>query len=760
MKKIFSSFGLLIGGLFLIHAVDSQMRGSDAAPSPGLTGLDKSGLHSGHLRPDFDPGAVPLYFVPNAGRTNPTAPFYARTSAYTLWITPQGLVFDSIRNERSPVDRKPESARPGARPSEGRRHRDVSRTVFLDANKDPDVIAVEPTGHRLNSMIGRDPAAWEKNVPTSAAVRYEEIYRNIDLKVYGAERQVEYDWIVKPGGSVSDIRISCENVQGTEIDREGNLVIRTRFGRMTHKKPAAYQIMGEERVEVEAGFDRIRDGVFGLRVGTYDETRPLIIDPVILVYSTYLGGRGADYATRIAVDNAGAVYITGETVSADFPVGNAFDGTWNGSYDAFAAKLSAAGDSLVYSTFLGGSNFDLGRRIALDGQGNAFVVGSTYSADFPVRNALDSVYNGDSDVFVAKISPTGNTLAYSTYIGGSQYDEGVSLAIDSAGSAYVVGSTNSSNFPKLNPYDLFYNGGMDAFFAKLNPTGSGLVFSTWLGEGGEDFGTGIAVDATGAIYVTGYTNSTNFPTRNAYLYDWMGGFDGFVTKFTAAGNRLVYSTYLGGGDDDFINGIVVDDAGNAHLVGDTMSADFPAERSDSTWKGGYDAFVSKLNDRGDGLEYSLYLGGGGDDFGYGIASDKAGSVYVAGLTESTDFPVLNAYDAAANGAGDAFIAKICPLYPPLNFALQRRQNNYFFFKEYINRLSWQADPNNRMAILAYRLHRKAKDAPDDAYEWLAEFDPLVTGYDDRGLKKTGLYTYRITAIDEFGRESDPAEIGN
>ncbi len=399
-----------------------------------------------------------------------------------------------------------------------------------------------------------------------------------------------------------------------------------------------------------------------------------------LVYSTYLGGSGADYGYGIAVDAAGSAYVTGYTNSTDFPTANPLQPSYGGGeMDAFVAKLNPAGSALVYSTYLGGSGGDYGYGIALDSAGSAYVTGATGSTDFPTANPLQpSLRSPYNNAFVAKLSPTGNAFIYSTYLGGTSYDSGTAIAVDSAGNAYVTGATGSTDFPTANPLQPSYGGGnYDAFVAKLNPTGSALVYSTYLGGSGGDEGTSIAADSAGNAYVTGATSSTDFPTANPLqancdgCNESLGVSDAFVAKLNPSGGALVYSTYLGGSGDDEGISIAVDSAGNASVTGGTSSADFPTvnplqANCDNCSSNNGDAFVTQLNSVGSALVYSTYLGGSSDDYGSSIAVDAAGNVYVTGGTSSTDFPTANPLQPgyggtnAGSGHGDAFVAKISP----------------------------------------------------------------------------------------------------
>ncbi len=383
-----------------------------------------------------------------------------------------------------------------------------------------------------------------------------------------------------------------------------------------------------------------------------------------VVYSTYLGGSDFDEGNGIAVDVHSNAYVTGRTDSSDFPTtAHAVQPSFGGIGDAFVAKLNATGSSLVYSTYLGGSNVDIGAGIAVDVQGIAYVTGFT-AGNFPTTlNAPQPTFGGGPiDAFVAKLNATGSSLVYSTYLGGSDGDNGSDIAVDVHGNAYVTGSTTSSDFPTTaHAVQPSFGGIEDAFLAKLNATGSSLVYSTYLGGSNVDLGIGIAVDLKGNAYVTGSTQG-NFPASpNAAQPTFGGGFsDVFVAKLNAAGNSQVYSTYLGGSGVENAGDIAVDVHGNAYVTGSTGGSDFPTTTNavQPSFGGIADAFVTKLNAAGNSLIYSTYLGGSNRDFGFGIAVDVLGNAYVTGLTDSGDFPITNAAQPTFGGVEDAFVTKI------------------------------------------------------------------------------------------------------
>ncbi len=399
------------------------------------------------------------------------------------------------------------------------------------------------------------------------------------------------------------------------------------------------------------------------------------------MFSTYLGGSGADSAAAIAVDASGDAFVTGSTSSTNFPTYPTstppFQAAYGGNTDAFVTELSSNGTSLVYSSYLGGGGLDSGNGISVDTAGNAYVTGSTQSIDFPTVGPVQATNAGSSDVFVAKVNFGGTALVYSTYLGGSQADVGQAIKVDSSGNAYITGYTFSLDFPTHNPLQGTNAGPPDAFVAELNAAGSALTFSTFQGGTADDRAFGIALDSTG-IYITGSTTSTDFPTTsNTLQITNHGQADAFVTKYNPAGSAFLYSTLLGGSGVDQANGIAVDSSGDAFVVGFTQSDDFPTANPVQgvlglTGGGSCatgvcaDAFISELSPTGSGLLFSTYLGGSGADFGQGITLDASGDAFVTGSTSSQNFPAIaGTYQGTLNGtAGNAFVAMVAPTSAP------------------------------------------------------------------------------------------------
>jgi hypothetical protein len=399
-----------------------------------------------------------------------------------------------------------------------------------------------------------------------------------------------------------------------------------------------------------------------------------------LVYSTYLGGSADDMAYSIAVDGSGNAYVTGWTDSNNFPCSpNPIQSVLKGTATAFVTEIARGGSSLVYSTYLGGTAIDFGSHIAVDGAGNAYVTGYTTSTDFPLANALYSGLPANCHAFVTEIKAGGQSLVYSTYLGGSLHDEGWGIALDGAGNAYVTGFTFSTDFPLAAPLYSSLPTGQHAFVTEIKAGGQSLVYSTYLGGNGVDQAYAIAVDGAGNAYVTGSTNSTDFPTKNPYQAAYAGsGTNAFVTEIAAGGVSLVYSTYLGGTQDSRGNGIAADSFGNTYVAGATLSTDFPLSNPlQSANAGNLDAFVTQISPGGQSLIYSTYLGGNARDAAYAIAVDNWGDAFVTGSTQSSDFPTANPFQASFAGVDpNGFAAEIAGLWS----GAAAIQNGWHYFK--------------------------------------------------------------------------------
>jgi len=607
---------------------------------------------------------LPLRFELNQGQADEPVKYVSRGAGYTLFLTPTESVL-SLYKEPAAVGSSA-SGRQQLKEGGGLERRSsptaVLRMRMVGADAEASITGLEPLAGRVNYLVG-DRARWRTNIPTYGSVSYREAYPGIDLVYHGAsDSQLEYDFVVAPGADPKAIRLAFSGAENIRIDSAGKLVIRTAAGDLFHRKPIIYQQSEGTRQLVSGKYVRRSKNEIGFQVGPYDMTRPLVIDPTLVV-STYLGGSGADLASAIAVDQGGRMYVTGVTASTNFPIATPLGLSFGGFFDAYVTCF--AGSSLIYSTYLGGSDYDQGSAIAVDADGNAYVAGSTLSTNFPTtEGAFQRSSGGSFDAFVTKLGPEGSALVYSTYLGGSQNDLAQGIALDAASNAYVSGQSGSTNFPISElAFQRSLGGPLDAFVTKLNATGSALIYSTYLGGTGQDLADRIAVDSAGNAFVTGSTSSTNFPTLNPFQAAFRGGYwDAFVTGLDSTGSNLVWSSYLGGSGDEFGTGVAIDGTGNVYVTGVTRSLDFPVVNALQPAYGGGDgdAYVAKIDSSG-ALLSSTFWGGSGNDVAAGIAVDAVGNIYIAGQTDSRNFPLMNPLqEGYAGGRADAFVTELNP----------------------------------------------------------------------------------------------------
>lgn len=618
----------------------------------------------------------PLTFVPNVGQTRDEFRFLSSKPGCQIAFSSNEVLFvftgKNMRNESVGT---------------------ALSMQFIGANRSACITSRLEDSNKSHYFIGNDATKWRTDLPNYREIIYEELWPGVDLIFYGDNGKFKYDIVVKPGAKPSDIRFEYRGAERLSLSDEGDLQIHTSLGTLVEEKPVSYQIIDGRRVMVESQF-LLPDGqdscTYGFAVGTdYRPDLELIIDPMFLLYSTYLGGSDTDIGFGIAVDNQDNAYITGQTLSLDFPITpGSFQPGKDGSSSAFVTKVNASGSALIYSTFLGGTSSDLGRSIAIDTSGQAYVTGQTLSPDFPVTaGAAQPFIGGTQDAFVTKLSANGGSLIYSTFLGGEGVDTGFAIAVNSAGNAYVAGGTSSVNFPVINELQPFF-ANEHAFVTKLDPAGSSLEYSTLLGGHGLDEAHGIAVDTAGDAYVTGSTTSPDFPTTpGAFQISLTGVIAVFASKISASGSSLVYSTYLTGNGDDEGRGIAVDELGQAYVTGSTTSFDFPT--TPGVFQPGYnggasDAFVTKLSPEGNYLVYSTFLGGSESDAGNGITL-RGGFAYVTGSTTSPNFPTTpDAFQPFSHGGGDAYVTQ-------LNI-----QGNEIVFSSYIGGSS--SDVGNAVAV--------------------------------------------------------------
>lgn len=601
-------------------------------------------------------GNQPLHFEANHGQTDAQVMFLSRGRGYTLFLTSTESVLALSREKIMSGESLAQETT-------------VVRMKWKGADPLAQAAGTHPLAGKSNYLIGSEPAAWRKNVPSFEKVRYENLYAGIDMVFYGNQQQLEYDFVVAPGSDPNVIRLAFTGEDKLNIDEQGNMVIHSGNEKVVQKAPVVYQEINGARQLVAGSYVMKGKHEVGFKVASYDAKKTLYIDPVFS-FSSFFGGNANNYAKAVAVDGSGNIYVTGYTESTTFP-------TTSGAYrtacstcsfsypDVFVTKLSPAG-AIIYSTYVGDNNTsDKGHGIAVDSSGNAYVTGETWypgsGTAFPIVNGFPFT-SGNSGAIVFKLNSSGTALLYSTRLQSGSSSRGYGIAVEGS-NAYVVGmSVAGQDFP-LWPIAGTYStligsgGSYDAFIVKIDTTGSGLgslSYATRFGDAGWDYFYAAAVDSSGNAYATGYTDNGNANNPREAL----------VVKFNVAGSNFDYATYFGGSGDEYGYGIAVDSAGNAYITGKTESSDFPvtAGAFQSASGGVTDAFVAKLNPAGNSLVYSTYLGGSSPDNAYGIALDSAGNAYLAGDTSSSNFPVTaNAMQAVRNGPHtDAFVTALNP----------------------------------------------------------------------------------------------------
>jgi hypothetical protein len=706
------------------------------------------------------------FFIENKGQWPTGVTYLAKVGGMNVWIMNSGVVYDYFKIIRNYAPSETMKMTHDTKEEFEMQNTTIKGHVvkmsLVDANTECTQQANNKQDEYYNYFIGNDKNKWASFIPLYGDVEQKDIYNNINVKYYFDGNSIRYDYIVKPGADLSQLRLKFEGQESIRVNNAGELVIKTCLGEVTNGKLYAYQISNELKTEVPCRFTQNEDGTISFFATNYDKDKEFIIDP--LVYSTFLGGESAQQPWAMTIDDSLNAYLTGYTYSQYFPITNgAYQSTIKEHCDIFVTKLNPTGTGLIFSTYIGGDQWDWGRAIATDKEGNVFITGDTWSSyNYPTTpGAFQTTYGGGaSDIIVTKLNPTGSSVLYSTFIGGNLSEAGQSIAVDSAGNAYFTGGTYSPNYPttagafqttlggtyynafitKLNSsgtglvystyiggsntyayslaldrtgnvfitghtyssnyptttgaYQTNYAGGGDAFVTKLNPTGSNLVFSTYIGGNYEDIGTSITIDIDGNVYLTGNAQP-NFPTTlGAYQSMNAGGYhpDAFISKLNSTGSILIYSTYIGGWGNDQSNSIVIDSARNAYITGITYSPNYPTTSGSfqSSYKGGEcDAFLTKLNTEGTGLSYSTYLGGIGNDGGFAIDIGPGENTYITGFTGSPNFPTTSgAFQTNYNLGGGVFITKLNVITVPL--IITAPNGNEYWKAGDTKRIVWEA----------------------------------------------------------------------
>ncbi|MGB8987771.1 MAG: SBBP repeat-containing protein [Candidatus Sulfotelmatobacter sp.] len=644
--------------------------------------------------------ALPLAFEPNQGQTDAQVKYMARANGYKLYLTSSEAIFTLHKQggdsdvRRMMMDRRAGPA--GIKSMLRRRALQKSKGMvaavhmqMLGADPAVQLSAMAPQAGKVNYFVGDDPSKWHSNVPLFGQVSYRSVYPGIDLAFHGNGKQLEFDYLVRPGSNANAIGLRFQGADRINTNAAGDLILTTAAGPIEMHRPVAYQEKDGVRQSVNVRF-LVSANKVTFALGSYDRSRELVIDPTV-TYSTYFGGDFADYGSAIAVDGSGDAFIAGATDSDTIPGDS--NGTNNTSFDVYVTEINPAG-TLQFTTIFGGSSDEFPGGIAIDASGDIYVSGTTDSNDFPVTSGaaqtvfLGGTTNGDNDAFAVKLAPHGAAITWGTYIAGGDSDSGLAIAIDTASppNVYVVGETFSTDLggavggvhPLPNGGSLnlgLGTGDDDGYIVKVNPTGSAYLLVSYLGGSSGDLATGVALDAAGNIYVSGETISTDLPVTAGVVQNQCGTDgtcnasggnvfdDAFVVGLQANLSAYKYVTYYGGSNVDDAFAITADASGDAFVTGTTASSDFATAGTpfQSSLAGTQNAFALELNPTGTAASYSSYLGGSGTDLGYGITLDSLGDIYITGQTSSSsNFPLQNATQGTFGGSTDAFVTVLNP----------------------------------------------------------------------------------------------------
>jgi hypothetical protein len=681
--------------LIAVSPAKSSARPSRAAASTAAA-KPQAVTPAEHARINAAYAALPLAFEANQGQVDPQVKYMARGNGYKLYLASSEVVFTLHKQgDDSEVRQMMMNRRIGLSKIKNMPRYRAKQTLqasaaavhmyMLGANPDVQLAVQEPQEGKVNYYIGNDPSQWHAGVPLFGRVSYRRLYPGVDLAFHGSGKQLEFDYLVSPGADTKAIALGFRGARRVTTNVAGSLVLTTAAGTMELNRPVAYQEQNGKREIVDARY-QVHAGQVTFALGPYDHSRQLVIDPTV-TYSTYFGGNFADYGLAIAVDASGNEYVAGATDSDTIPGWST--PTNSGSFDIFVTKISSAG-VLQNTTEFGGSADDFPGGIAVDGTG-IYVSGTTDSSDFPVTpGAAQTVFvgggtDGNNDAFAAKLTLDGLLGpsvpgTWASYINGSDSTSGLAVAIDGSQNVYVVGETFAPNLGGatggVNPLP---NGGAinlgsgsgddDGYIVKLNSTGTAFDLVSYLGGSGPDLATGVALDGSGNIYISGETTSTDLPVVNALQNKCgtdgncnSGLDDAFIVAIKVDLSAYTYLTYYGGSGIDDALAITADSGGDVFITGRTQSTDFPTVGTpfQASLVGTQNAFLVELNPTGSAATYGTYLGGNGTDIGLGIAQDGSGNAYITGQTSSTQtspgaFPLVNPTQPALGGSTDAFV---------------------------------------------------------------------------------------------------------
>lgn len=596
-----------------------------------------------------------LSFEINQGQTDPQVRFLSRGPGYTMFITQAGFALSLEQQIDGPDQEKSPSL-------------SVVNMSLVDANPDLEIVGLTELSWHSNYLVGDDPARWHTGVKNFERVQYREVWPGIDMVLYGNQHKLEYDFVVAPGTDPDQIAMEFKGVDQIRVGKTNELILLLPNGsELRQSAPFIYQEIDGVRQIVEGDFAVLENRI-RFEVGDYDPSLPLIIDPY-LSYATFIGQNGNDFVNGVTADDTGNMFLVGSSNGSFPITPGVYRTSPYGSSDVFVTKMNGNGTGLVYSTYLGGGSADYATGAVADASGNLVIAGATDSTNFAVTaGAYDTSANGGRDAFVAKLNASGTGLIFSTYLGGSGLDEAPALALDGSGNVYLTASTESSNFPTtVGAYDRTFGGNSDAYAVKLNSIGTGMVYGTFIGGSGWESSGDIAVDSSGNAYIVGGAGASDVMPTTAGAYDTSrnGDTDAYLIKLNSAGSGLIYGTFLGGTRFDGIHSVIVDASGNAIVAGQTVSTDFPTtagayDRTHNSPDGSTsDAFIAKFNSSGNGLLFSTFLGGNDQEQSLNLDTDESGNLYVIGESYSSNLPVTpGAIDTSYNSGIDIFAFKL------------------------------------------------------------------------------------------------------
>ena len=615
-------------------------------------------------------GKIPMAFEKNEGQMSDKVKFRSHGKGYSMYFTQSESVIVYSKPVKNNAIKEPLT--PTAKANFTPKESVVIRLKMLGANSSAKVFGEEKLPGTSNYFHGSDQTKWRSGIPNFKKIRYEKAYPGIDVVYYGNQQRLEYDFVVQPGADASQIALQFSGADKLRVNSSGDLVLSTKLGEVLQHAPIVYQVINGTKKQIKGSYKIAEENKVSFQLASYDPSRELVIDPVI-AWSTYLGGSHEEYARDIALDSAGNVYVTGVTTSNDFDVLNAIeagDGTIvSMGEEIFVTKISQTGNvpSIAWSTLIGGDAIDIGAAIALDSSANVYVAGWTESYNFNKLNEIEGMNYGnpyDSDTIMFKLSQTGNvpSLAWSTYLGGTLDDRAQDIVVSDNGNVYVVGTTISSDFDTVNsifPYNF-----SAVYVLKLTQSLNipVIAFSTFLGGEELDIPTGVAVDSSENVYVTGLTDSASFNQINQVQGDSPGR-DAFLFKLSQSANypSLEFSTYLGGDGADEANAIALDGSGSIYIAGVTASTDFNIFRSIHGTDRKGNVFVTKFNQAFNipSIAFSTLVGGSLLEEAEDIAVDSFGGIYVTGWTNSIDFDVRDEFEGGSlNNGVDSFLFKL------------------------------------------------------------------------------------------------------